>query len=400
MALSYLYERQVQWYLVCNKTGTIAWKTFSSPEWHACESSGAPTCSEDMRLSSVCTQLRHRQSLNLLTKKAWNRAGCLGNTSGLLKSSSFPHYHLAVKSGQWPLTCLRASSLATATSKNEISYGVIEMQGRQADRRETGSEAIAGTKMAFVGASSTTAPVSGKLQASAACSWAVAPSTAWVRRAHPQSRTRLTRGVVAMQYGNTKPVVVILMGSAADEPHCEKIASAAEALGMDAEMRIASAHKIPARLLEVIAAYQADPRDKVYVSVAGRSNALSGMLDCAVSAPVIACPPYSDAFGGADLFSSIRMPGGVSPMLVLDPAGAALAAAKILGVHDRNVRAKVEALQKANRDRLFEDDAKLTSKRKSASPYTAPAPASGSSTAGSPGGLFEQYMRDRAMKGR
>jgi len=43
---------------------------------------------------------------------------------------------------------------------------------------------------------------------------------------------------------------------------------------------------------------------------------------------VIACPPYSEAFGGADVYSSLRMPKGVAPLVVLEPEGAALAAGR------------------------------------------------------------------------
>lgn len=57
-----------------------------------------------------------------------------------------------------------------------------------------------------------------------------------------------------------------------------------------------------------------------------------------MSFPVIACPPYSDTFGGNDVFSSIRMPSGVAPMLVLDPSGAALACAKIFSLIDSSIR--------------------------------------------------------------
>ncbi|KAK4537754.1 hypothetical protein CDCA_CDCA14G3779 [Cyanidium caldarium] len=158
------------------------------------------------------------------------------------------------------------------------------------------------------------------------------------------------------------PLVPILMGSKADRDHCERIARACRTLGLHPELRVASAHKVPSRLMDVISAYEADPRPKVYLSVAGRSNALSGMLDCAVSSPVIACPPPSESFGGADIFSSLRMPGGVSPMVVLDPANAALAAAKIFAVYDERVRQRVAALQKSNRDRLYVDDAELNTK--------------------------------------
>lgn len=121
------------------------------------------------------------------------------------------------------------------------------------------------------------------------------------------------------------------------------------ALGIESELRVASAHKHPRYLLEMLAAYEADPRPKVYITVAGRSNALSGLVDAQVRAPVIACPPLSGTFAPWDLFSSVRMPSGVAPALVLEPENAALLAAKILGLHDavatrqRQYREDIEA---------------------------------------------------------
>jgi len=67
---------------------------------------------------------------------------------------------------------------------------------------------------------------------------------------------------------------------------------------------VASAHKTPEHVLAILRKYEADLRPKVYITVAGRSNALSGFTDGAVSAPVIACPPSPEAFGGADVYSS------------------------------------------------------------------------------------------------
>jgi 5-(carboxyamino)imidazole ribonucleotide mutase len=75
-----------------------------------------------------------------------------------------------------------------------------------------------------------------------------------------------------------------------------------------------------------------------------------------VSAPVIACPPPSDAFGGADVFSSLRMPSAIAPAVVLDPANAALLAAKILGLADAQVREKVRAFQNEQVRKILEDD--------------------------------------------
>lgn len=141
----------------------------------------------------------------------------------------------------------------------------------------------------------------------------------------------------------TTPLVVILAGSKADMEHCTKLSDACKQYGLETVLRIASAHKTPEHALSILKEYEANDRPKVYITVAGRSNALSGFTDGAVSAPVIACPPVSDAFGATDIFSSLRMPSGIAPAVVLDPANAALLAAKIFGVTNVEVREQVKA---------------------------------------------------------
>lgn len=157
-------------------------------------------------------------------------------------------------------------------------------------------------------------------------------------------------------------LVVILMGSQADAAHCTKIAEAAREFGVDVITRIGSAHKTPAHVMKLLNEYEADPRPKVYITVAGRSNALSGFTDGAVGAPVIACPPSSEAFGGADIFSSLRMPSGIAPAVVLEPGNAALLAAKILGLSDASVREKVLEFQHKQAVTILSDDGALHDK--------------------------------------
>jgi 5-(carboxyamino)imidazole ribonucleotide mutase/phosphoribosylaminoimidazole-succinocarboxamide synthase len=153
-----------------------------------------------------------------------------------------------------------------------------------------------------------------------------------------------------------KPLVLILMGSKADEAHGAKIAEAVRSFGLDVVARIGSAHKTPEHALSILRQYEADSRPKVYITVAGRSNALSGFTDGSVSAPVIACPPASEAFGGADVYSSLRMPSGIAPAVVLEPANAALLAAKILGQCNADVKAKVIEFQQKQAEKIVADD--------------------------------------------
>ena len=156
------------------------------------------------------------------------------------------------------------------------------------------------------------------------------------------------------------PSVVFLMGSKSDLPFVDKITDALEAFGLTYARRVASAHKSARYLLDLLAEYEAGGKVGVYITVAGRSNALSGMVDANVAAPVIACPPYSEKYGGADLYSSLRMPSGVAPAVVIEPAGAALLAAKILAVGDPDLRARVADAQRAQRDALLSADKEMT----------------------------------------
>jgi 5-(carboxyamino)imidazole ribonucleotide mutase len=159
-----------------------------------------------------------------------------------------------------------------------------------------------------------------------------------------------------MSETKSNALVVILMGSKADLAHCQKIQSAVQGFGLQAELRVGSAHKTGQHAIDLLRAYEADPRPKVYITVAGRSNALSGFTDGAVSAPVIACPPPSDAYGGADVFSSLRMPSGIAPAVVLEPANAALLAAKILGLSDPTVAEAVRRFQRQQAEKITQDD--------------------------------------------
>ncbi len=149
------------------------------------------------------------------------------------------------------------------------------------------------------------------------------------------------------------PQVILVLGSPADRPWSDRIVAALQRFSLTNEVVIASAHKTPEYLLGLVRGWEEQDGPRVYITVAGRSNALSGFLDAQVTAPVIACPPASDSFGGMDLLSSLRMPRGVAPLAVLEPENAALAAAKILGVGLEAVREAVATSQREERERVI-----------------------------------------------
>lgn len=159
------------------------------------------------------------------------------------------------------------------------------------------------------------------------------------------------------------PLVPIIMGSRADLAHGEAIAAALAEFGIAAEIRVASAHKSPMFLLNMLSEYEANGRPKVYITVAGRSNALSALIDGQVVAPVIACPPYSEKYGGSDIFSSLRMPSGVAPAVVVEATGAALVAAKCFGLLRPEIGQKVREMRQRMAAKIDEDDTDLRGER-------------------------------------
>jgi 5-(carboxyamino)imidazole ribonucleotide mutase len=153
--------------------------------------------------------------------------------------------------------------------------------------------------------------------------------------------------------------VVIVLGSKSDSEHGKAIARGLERFGISHETRVASAHKVTRYLLDVLDGYERDGAPRVYITVAGRSNALSGVVDANSRSPVIACPPYGERFGGMDLLSSVRMPGGVAPLLVLEPEAAALAAAKILAIGDPALAERIATAQASVREQAMADDREM-----------------------------------------
>jgi 5-(carboxyamino)imidazole ribonucleotide mutase len=140
-----------------------------------------------------------------------------------------------------------------------------------------------------------------------------------------------------------KSKAVIIMGSERDLEFSREIAKPLKALGVEYEFRVASAHKTPLKALEILKEFEAE--NVVYVTVAGRSNALSAFVDANSVKPVIACPPYSDKYGGVDVYSSLRVPSGIGCVVTIEPEGAAIAVAKVFALQDKELEKRVTSYQ-------------------------------------------------------
>jgi 5-(carboxyamino)imidazole ribonucleotide mutase len=151
-----------------------------------------------------------------------------------------------------------------------------------------------------------------------------------------------------------KSKVVVLMGSERDLKFCQEIGKHLEAFGLDHVFRVASAHKTPEKVLEILKDYEKERA--VYITVAGRSNALSAFVDANTTKPVIACPPYSDKFGGADIYSSLRVPSGIGTVVTVEPEAAAIVVAKIFAVEDKELAKRIADFQKTKKNEIEKAD--------------------------------------------
>jgi len=125
---------------------------------------------------------------------------------------------------------------------------------------------------------------------------------------------------------------VLILGSASDEGHAKKITDPLDEFGIKWEQHVASAHKQPRKVLDILEA-NADEKTVVYVTIAGRSNALSGFVAANSEFPTIGCPPFSDkADMLVNIHSTLQMPSNTPVLTVIDPGNCALAVKRILEV--------------------------------------------------------------------
>jgi 5-(carboxyamino)imidazole ribonucleotide mutase len=125
--------------------------------------------------------------------------------------------------------------------------------------------------------------------------------------------------------------VVIICGSESDFPFAEKIATPLRK-SFVVEVFAASAHKQPLEVLEIIKRFDAQER-VVFVTIAGRSNALSGFVGANSRHVTIACPPFTDKNDYlVNIHSTLQMPSKTPVLTVIDPGNCVLAVERILNL--------------------------------------------------------------------
>jgi 5-(carboxyamino)imidazole ribonucleotide mutase len=138
-------------------------------------------------------------------------------------------------------------------------------------------------------------------------------------------------------------IVPFLLGSKIDIPHAEKIQAILDDYNIKHVTHVASAHKVPAKTLKIIEKYNEKKESVVFVTIAGRSNALSGLVAANTHFPVVACPPFKDkADYLVNIHSSLQMPSETPALVVVDPSNAGRAVVRMLALNNKDLVKKIK----------------------------------------------------------
>lgn len=155
--------------------------------------------------------------------------------------------------------------------------------------------------------------------------------------------------------------VSIVMGSDSDLPVMSKAAKMLEDFGIEYETRVISAHREPDVFVDY--AKSAEERGiEVIIAGAGGAAHLPGMCAAIFNLPVIGVPIHTKTLGGVDsLYSIVQMPSGipVATVAIDGAANAAILAAKMLSISDKELRGKLAKYKEELKDQVAAKDAKL-----------------------------------------
>ena len=137
--------------------------------------------------------------------------------------------------------------------------------------------------------------------------------------------------------------VGVLMGSTSDQDKMRPASETLEAFGIEADVRVLSAHRNPAQVVELVSR----ARDDGYVAFicgAGMAAHLAGVVAAHTTLPVVGVPLSGGALNGVDALSAtVQMPKGIPVATVaIDGAlNAALLVVEMLAISDADLASKL-----------------------------------------------------------
>lgn len=156
--------------------------------------------------------------------------------------------------------------------------------------------------------------------------------------------------------------VGILMGSDSDLPIIKKATDMLTTLGIPFEVHVYSAHRTPDEARD----FSRNARENgfgVIIAAAGMAAHLAGAVAANTTLPVIGIPCKSTVLDGMDaLLATVQMPTGipVATVAINGAANAALLAAQIIAVEDKDLADKLDEKRKADAAKVLEKDAAIS----------------------------------------
>jgi 5-(carboxyamino)imidazole ribonucleotide mutase len=152
-------------------------------------------------------------------------------------------------------------------------------------------------------------------------------------------------------------MICIIMGSESDLKIAEKAVNVLKEFGVEFEVRVASAHRTPELVEEIVKNSNA----KVFIAIAGLAAHLPGVIASLTTKPVIAVPVESKLDGMDALLSAVQMPPGIPVATVGIDRGenAAILALEILALQDEKIAEKLVEYRKKQKEKVMKSDEKV-----------------------------------------
>ena len=155
--------------------------------------------------------------------------------------------------------------------------------------------------------------------------------------------------------------VGIVMGSDSDLPILQKAVDMLKSLEIPYEVHIYSAHRTPVEARDFALNARANGFGAL-IAAAGMAAHLAGAIAANTTLPVIGIPCKGPVLDGMDaLLATVQMPTGipVATVAINGAANAALLAAQIIAVEDKDLAAKLDAKRVADAQKVLQKDVEL-----------------------------------------
>ena len=152
--------------------------------------------------------------------------------------------------------------------------------------------------------------------------------------------------------------VAVIMGSDSDFPVVSGAVKTLKEYGVPVEVKVMSAHRTPTQAAE----FSSNAKENgfgVIIAAAGKAAHLAGVLAAHTTIPVIGIPVKSSTLDGLDaLLATVQMPKGipVATVAINGGANAALLAAQIIAVEDKELAAKLNAKRASDAAAVLQKD--------------------------------------------